>query len=80
MHSTKRPDGLYKVHVDSTNLTVNIATICPEVSAVQKACVAVIFNEDMSLLLSSNQVDFGDSLSPDVHLVTVVPSQFSAVA
>ena len=29
---TKRPDGLYQINVISTNLTLNIATVCPEVN------------------------------------------------
>jgi len=48
VHTTSRPDGLYSVHVASTNLTFNVASVCPEVNAVQKDCVAIIFNEDLS--------------------------------
>ena len=75
VHSTTRPDGLYKIHIDSTNLTLNVATVCPELNATEKACVAVIFNEDFSELVETEHVAFSDSLSPDVYLITVTTSQ-----
>ena len=58
----------------STNQTFNVATVCPELNTVQKDCVALTFNEDLSLLVSTQNVSFSDSLTPEVHLVTVKPS------
>jgi hypothetical protein len=74
IHVNKRDDGLFKVHVMSTNQTFNVATVCPELNTVQKDCVALTFNEDLSLLVSTQNVSFSDSLTPEVHLVTVKPS------
>lgn len=59
-HVSKRNDGLYEVHVMSTNMTFNVATVCPQVNSVEKDCLALTFNQDLSQLVSTQNVSFSD--------------------
>ena len=46
-HVTKNPDGTFKVHSLSTNVTTQISTVCPnKKNETIKTCVALTFNQD----------------------------------
>ena len=72
VYFTKNPDGTFKVHSESTNVTTQIATVCPtKKNETIKTCVALTFNQDQTAVISTKNVTFVDSLGAGLDVVSI---------